>query len=299
MLSVTSATPSSNPWLAQTVCIEAIIPEIVGVSTYHLRFIDPAVQAGYRFAAGQFNMLYIPAVGEIAIGVSTAPGCNDALTHTVRLAGHVTGALARLGVGGTLGLRGPFGTAWPIDDHHGKDVILVAGGTGLASLRAAIYELIARRDSFNSLTLLYGGRTPDTLLYQREYEDWVHRGLVLETTVDRATPDQTGTPLQASLGQGWQGNVGVVPQLVDRMKLSNPANSVIYCCGPEVMMRYTIRSAKGRGLQSSQIWVSLERNMQCAIGLCGHCQLGGQFICKDGPVFRFDRVESLLSVESF
>jgi len=299
MASSTSAAIASNPWLAQTVQIESITPEIFGVSTYHLRFTDPAVQAGYRFAAGQFNMLYVPAVGEIAIGVSTAPDFTGTLAHTVRLAGHVTGALAKLGIGGTFGLRGPFGTAWPIDQHHGKDVILVAGGTGLASLRAALYELLDHRHLFNSLTLLYGGRTPDALLYQREYNDWVQRGLVLETTVDRTTTDPPRPPFPTSPVRGWEGNVGVVPQLVDRLKLSHPANTVLYCCGPEVMMRYTIRSAKSRGLKPSQIWVSLERNMQCAIGLCGHCQLGGEFICKDGPVFRFDRVETFLSVESF
>lgn len=286
-----SAAIAENPWLTRTVRIESITPEVAGVSTYHLQFVDPSVQSNYRFAAGQFNMLYLPGVGEIAIGVSTLPGGVGTWDHTVRLAGRVSAALSKLGVGGTLGLRGPYGTAWPIDQHHGKDVILVAGGTGLASLRAALYELLANRHHYSSITLLYGGRTPDTLLYQREYDDWVQQGLRLETTVDRTKSD--------FYNQIWSGHVGVVPQLIDRISLSNPSNAAIYCCGPEVMMRYTIRSAIGRGLDTTQIWVSLERNMQCAVGICGHCQLGGEFICKDGPVYRYDRVENLLSVESF
>jgi NAD(P)H-flavin reductase len=306
MTSVMTPAIATNPWLTQTVRIEAITPEVAEVSTYHLKFTDPSAQANYQFAAGQFNMLYVPGVGEIAIGVCATPMpemmpgemATDAMAtgdatwdHTIRLAGQVTGALSRLAVGDTLGLRGPYGTAWPLDQHDGKDVILVAGGTGLASLRAALYSLLANRDRYSSVSLLYGGRTPDTLLYRREYDDWTRRGLRLETTVDRATSsDQTSS---------WAGHVGVVPQLVDRFGPINVSNAVIYCCGPEVMMRYTIRSAMQRGFQRNQIWVSLERNLQCAVGICGHCQLGGEFICKDGPVFRYDRVEKILSVESF
>jgi len=281
---------ADNPWLTRTVQIESITPEVAGVSTYHFQFVDPAVQSNYRFAAGQFNMLYLPGVGEIAIGVSTSPAGTTTWDHTVRLAGRVTRALSQLEVGGTLGLRGPYGTAWPIDQHQGKEVILVAGGTGLASLRAAVYELLANRHRYAGITLLYGGRAPDTLLYQREYTDWIQRGLRLETIVDRASVDNTH--------QVWPGHVGVVPQLIDRYNPVDPSNTVVYCCGPEVMMRYTIRSAIARGLNQKQIWVSLERNMQCAVGICGHCQLGPEFICKDGPVFRYDRVEKLLSVES-
>ncbi len=290
MTSVIAPAIVRNPWLTQTVRIEAITPEVAEVSTYHLKFTDPGAQANYQFAAGQFNMLYVPGVGEIAIGVSAMPIGDDTWDHTIRIAGQVTSALSRLAVGDTIGLRGPYGSAWPIEQHHGKDVILVAGGTGLASLRAALYSLLASRNRYSSVSLLYGGRTPDTLLYQREYDDWTRRGLRLETTVDR-TASGDHSPF-------WSGHVGVVPQLVDRFNPINASNSVIYCCGPEVMMRYTIRSAIQRGFQRNQIWVSLERNLQCAVGICGHCQLGGEFICKDGPVFRYDRVDKLLSVES-
>jgi NAD(P)H-flavin reductase len=280
-----SAAVAVNPWLSKTVRIEGITPEVAGVSTYHLRFQDPEVDAAYRFDPGQFNMLYVPGVGEIAIGVSTRGGTRATWDHTVRQAGRVTTALAKIGVGGTLGMRGPYGTAWPLDQTVGKDVILVAGGTGLASLRAAVYSLLDRREQFARVTLLYGGRSPDLLLYASEYDQWERRGLRVETTVDRGTG-------------GWSGHVGVVPQLIDRMQPLSSSRSVIFCCGPEVMVRYTLRSTLARGIGKDQIWVSLERNMQCAVGICGHCQMGPEMICKDGPVFRLDRVEPFLGVEA-
>jgi NAD(P)H-flavin reductase len=276
---------ASNPWLSQTARIEAITPEVESVATYHLRFIDPQVDAGYRFDPGQFNMLYVPGVGEIAIGVSTRAEAGGTWDHTVRLAGEVSGALAKSGCGATLGVRGPYGSSWPLAAAAGADVIVVAGGTGLASLRAGLYALLDDRKRYGRITLLYGARTPEMLLYRAEYQGWTERGLGLETTVDRSSSQ-------------WQGNAGVVPQLVDRLQRLIPANTVMFCCGPEVMMRYTIRSALARGLRKDQIWVSLERNMQCAVGLCGHCQLGPELICRDGPVYRYDRVEPFLNVES-
>jgi len=290
---VPSAAVAVNPWLSQTVRIEAITPEVDGVSTYHLRFQDAEVDAAYRFEPGQFNMLYVPGVGEVAIGVSTRGGMagdphgdsRGTWDHTVRLAGHVTTALAKIGVGGTIGLRGPYGTAWPIDQAVGKDVVLVAGGTGLASLRAAVYSLLDRREQFARVTLLYGGRSPELLLYASEYAEWERRGLRVETTVDRG-------------GGGWSGHVGVVPQLIDRLQPLSSSRSVIFCCGPEVMTRYTLRSTLARGIGKDQVWVSLERNMQCAVGICGHCQLGPEMICKDGPVYRLDRIEPFLGVEA-
>jgi NAD(P)H-flavin reductase len=210
---------------------------------------------------------------------------GNTLAHTIRTAGNTTRALERLGVGGQLGLRGPFGTSWPIEECHGKDVILVAGGIGLAPLRPAVEQLLAQRSEFGRVTLIYGARSPDTLLYTSQFADWISRGLNLQITVDRATTD-------------WSGNIGVVPLLVDRLRPLTPANSIILTCGPEVMMRYTVRSALERGMNSTQIYLSLERNMQCAVGLCGHCQLGPAFICKDGPVFRHDKIVPYLRVEN-
>ncbi len=283
-----SAAIAANPWLAREARIERITPEVDDVQTYHLRFTDAEVQANYRFTAGQFNMLYVPGVGEIAIGVSVDPKVAEAertWDHTIRLAGQVTGALAKLSPGKTIGVRGPYGSIWPLTEHHGRDVLLIAGGTGLASLRAALYELLLHRDRYRRVTLLYGSRTPESLLYETEYAQWERLGLNVITTVDQAA-------------SGWTGHVGVVSRLVDGLRTLDPNRTVIYCCGPEAMMYYAAGSAVARGLRHEQIWVSLERNMQCAVGLCGHCLLGPEFICRDGPVFRFDQIARYLNVES-
>jgi NAD(P)H-flavin reductase len=230
-------------------------------------------------------MLYLPGTGEVAISVSAGAEQGGTWDHTIRAAGNVTRTLARLGRGGSLGLRGPYGSAWPLDECRGKDVILIAGGIGLPPLRPVIYELLNARKQFGAITLLYGGRTADCLLYTREYSTWSAGGINIQTTVDRATP-------------GWMGNVGVVPLLLDRLRNLSPSNTVVLICGPEVMLRYTVRSALTRGLQNTQVWASFERNMQCAVGLCGHCQLGPAFICKDGPVFRYDVIAPYLDVEA-
>jgi NAD(P)H-flavin reductase len=162
----------------------------------------------------------------------------------------------------------------------------VAGGIGLAPLRPAIYQLLHDEPGrYGRLHLLYGARSPDTLLYTREFDEWVRCGLHIETTVDRAAP-------------GWNGNVGVVPLLLERLRDFDPANAVLLACGPEVMMRFTVKAARQRGMTPGQIWVSLERNMHCAVGLCGHCQFGPEFICKNGPVFRYDRLAPFLNVEA-
>ena len=282
-----SPTPlaAPNPWLPRTVTIRDIHQELPGVATYDLALRDARDGTFGRFAPGQFNMLYLPGAGEIAISISDDPLRTGGCRHTVRVAGNVTRTLATLQVGDTLGLRGPFGRGWPLAECIGRDVVLVAGGIGLAPLRPAIYQLLQQRRQFGRLHLLYGARTPDTRLYAAELPQWTRAGLQVETTVDRASP-------------GWNGHVGVVTLLLERLANFDPRNTVLLCCGPEVMMRFTILAGIGRGLSHTQIWVSLERNMRCAIGHCGHCQLGPEFLCKDGPVFRYDRVARLLETEA-
>ena len=271
-----------DPWQAQAVAIREIQPEISGVATYDLEFCDEDAGTAYHCLAGQFNMLYLPGAGEIAISVS---GRNRGYcSHTVRIAGKVTQQLAKLRVGDTLGLRGPFGTSWPLAESIGRDIVVVAGGIGLAPLRPAIRELLQDPRKYGQLHLLYGARSPDTLLFGREHDEWTQRGMLIQTTVDRSAA-------------AWVGNVGVVTLLLERLRGFDPANSVLLCCGPEVMMKFTVLTAIELGLPPEQIWVSLERNMQCAVGLCGHCQLGPEFVCKDGPVFRYDRVAPFLDVE--
>jgi NAD(P)H-flavin reductase len=234
------------------------------------------------FAPGQFAMLYAFGVGEAPISVSgdlTGPG---PLVHTIRSVGAVTAALCKLPPGQDVGVRGPFGTAWPVAEAEGRDVVLVAGGIGLAPLRPVVYHLLANRERYGRLVLLYGGRAPAEMLYPGELEHWRGRfDMQVEVTVDSAPAD-------------WRGRVGVVTKLIPVAEF-DPAGAVAMVCGPEVMMRFTAAALEERGLAKERIFVSMERSMSCAIGLCGHCQLRELFICKDGPVFPLHAVEPLLT----
>ncbi|MFH5804323.1 FAD/NAD(P)-binding protein [Alienimonas sp. DA493] len=273
-----------DPWAVRAVRIAATRPETPGVTTYSLEFVDADAAGPPEFRPGQFNMLYLPAIGESAISLSALPRPDGRLIHTVRTAGNVTRALAGLGVGGTFGLRGPFGVGWPVQECRGRDVVLVAGGLGLAPLRPLIELILKEPDDFGRLTILCGARSREHLLYREQYAAWSDRGARVEVTVDRATP-------------GWDGHVGVVTLLLDRTPLPRPRETVALLCGPDVMMEYALRSARGRGVPGERIWLNMERNMNCAIGLCGHCQFGPQFLCKDGPVLRSDRLAPFLPVK--
>lgn len=233
----------------------------------------------FTFAPGQFNMLYVFGVGEIPISISGDPRAPQTLVHTTRAVGAVTRAMRKLKRGAALGVRGPFGSRWPVERAEGSDVVIVAGGIGLAPLRPALYHLMAAREKYGRIVLLYGARTPDDILFKRELQDWrSHLDLEVYVTVDRAT-------------DGWKGNVGVVTTLIPKAPF-DPHSSIAFLCGPEVMMRFTIQELEKRGLRDENIFVSLERNMKCAVGFCGHCQFGPTFICKDGPVFRYDTIQS-------
>lgn len=230
------------------------------------------------FQAGQFNMLYVFGVGEIPISVSGDPLHPYRLIHTTRAVGTVTHAMSKVREGDVLGVRGPFGTHWPLETIAGKDVVIVAGGIGLAPLRPALYQLLAQREQYGKVVLLYGVRTQEDMLYRRELEQWRSRfDLEVYVTVDRAT------------GR-WHGNVGVVTTLIAHAPF-DPLNSIALICGPEVMMRFSVQALEKRGLAHQRIYLSMERNMKCGVGFCGHCQFGPHFICKNGPVFRFDQIQ--------
>jgi NAD(P)H-flavin reductase len=232
------------------------------------------------FEPGQFAMLYAFGAGEVPISVS---GGQGPLVHTVRAVGAVTEALCALVPGAAVGIRGPYGVGWPMALAEGRDVVVVAGGIGLAPVRPVIYQLLANRERYGDVTILYGGRSPEELLYVEELERWRSRfDVTLDVTVDTAPA-------------GWHGRVGVVTTLISRATF-DPGNAIAMMCGPEVMMRFVAGALRDRGMPDDSIWLSLERSMKCAVGHCGHCQLGPLFVCKDGPVARLDRVERLLGV---
>ncbi|HEU4384034.1 MAG TPA: FAD/NAD(P)-binding protein [Anaeromyxobacteraceae bacterium] len=235
---------------------------------------------GFRFAPGQFDMLWLPGAGEVAISV--AGQGEGTVEHTVRAVGEVTRAIAALRPGDVLGLRGPFGAGWPLEAVTGLDLLVVAGGVGLAPLRPLVLELLRRPGGARRAALLYGARTPDELLYRRELPAWERRGLGVRTTVDRRQP-------------GWSGRVGLVTGLFEDLRL-HPGDTAAFLCGPEAMMRFGVRDLLRLGLPPERIWVSLERSMKCGVGRCGHCQCGPLFVCRDGPVLRWDRVAPLLEV---
>ena len=235
------------------------------------------------FAPGQFNMLYVFGVGEVPISVSGDPRRPHPLVHTVREVGAVTRAMRALKRGDALGVRGPFGSSWPVEEAVGRDVVIVAGGIGLAPLRPAIYSILAHRQKYGRVILMYGTRTPDDILYRKELERWrAHLDLSVHVTVDRAMAT-------------WRGSVGVVTTIIPRARF-DPANALVMICGPEAMMRFTVLELQNRGVGLDRIYVSTERNMKCAIGFCGHCQLGPTFVCKDGPIFRYDTIQPFFEI---
>ncbi len=263
-----------------------ITPEAEGVSTFAFRFIDLNIQKRYRWEPGQFNMLYVPGYGEAAISMSSDMESADGLViHTIRHAGSVTRATSRLKVGDVVGLRGPFGSAWPLKAIEGMDVAIACGGIGLPPLRGAIQSIVRERTRYGKVILLYGARTPKDLIYPTEYETWQNAGIDVQATVDRG--DET-----------WNGRVGVVPMMFYNVRL-DPRKSAVLGCGPEIMMRFVIYEALARRIPTEHIFLSLERNMKCGQGACGHCQMGPYFICKDGPVFPFSRLEPYINVEEY
>jgi NAD(P)H-flavin reductase len=233
---------------------------------------------------GQFNMLTAFGVGEAAISVSGDPAARGRLVHTIRAVGAVSSALTRLEAGEALGLRGPFGVGWPMTEAAGHDVVVIAGGLGLAPLRPALYRLFAERARYGKITLLFGARSPADIPFRDEVEEWRRRpDTGIAVTVDHAD-------------SSWRGHVGVVTTLIQRADF-DPSHTIAMVCGPEVMMRFAIAALQEAGVAADAVWLSMERNMKCAIAFCGHCQFGTVFVCRDGPVFRYDRVRDLLKVK--
>jgi NAD(P)H-flavin reductase len=281
---IANAAPA-DPFQPFPAVVRSIAPEVPGVTTYRIEFEDRARQERYQIAPGQFNMLYLPGVGEVPISASSDASEGPGIGHTIRAVGRVTHALEALKPGAVIGMRGPYGRPWPLERAQGKDVVLVAGGLGLAPMRLVVQAILANRDPYGRFVLLYGARQPSDLLFRAEYAGWQERGLEMAVTVDRADA-------------AWLGHVGVVPSLLRGVRVDR-LRTLLLVCGPEVMMRFSVAEAMAEGLSAREIFVSLERNMQCAVGLCGHCQLGPDFICKDGPVFVYEKVARFFNTRNF
>ena len=276
---------SSDPMLPNWAEIIKIEEEAPGVKTFWMKFDDPDLQKAFTFKPGQFNLLTIPGYGEAAISISSDTKKKDAVGHTIRLTGDVTNTIDRLGVGGKLGLRGPFGSSWPLEDLKGRDIYIAAGGIGLPPLRPALYQIMDNREDYGRVVVIYGARTPEDLQFTDEYAVWEENGIETMICVD-------------SCGDDWTGLVGVVPMLFYSLRIDGKKGSLL-TCGPEIMMHFAAYEAIARRVPRDRIFVSLEKNMKCGFGSCGHCQLGPYFVCKDGPVFSYEQIGPYLEVEDF
>jgi NAD(P)H-flavin reductase len=238
----------------------------------------PVQGAQLELGPGQFTMLYAFGVGEVPISVSGPP-----LVQTIRAVGSVTRALCASRPGTVVGVRGPFGTSWPVEQAKGSDLLIVAGGVGLPPVRPALYHALAHREDYGRVILLYGARTPDDIVFRREIERWRSRmDLEVDVTVDAAA-------------DGWRGKVGVVTTLIPRAGV-DPDSTAAFVVGPEIMMRFTARALVDGGLSAERIWISMERSMKCGVALCGHCQFGPSLICRDGAVYPYPAIEPYLGV---
>jgi sulfhydrogenase subunit gamma (sulfur reductase) len=252
------------------------------IHVYRLRLQDPAARPRFDFLQGQFNMFYVPGVGEVAISISSDPAEQD-LEHTIRIVGRTTRVIDRLQVGDVVGLRGPYGNGWPLHEARFKDVLVVTGGLGCAPVTGAIEYMFRRRANYGRIMVLHGVKKPADLIYQERFEAW------------RREPDTQVLLTADQPDRHWRDHTGVVTELFEEVEI-DPGRTIVFMCGPEVMMRYAVAILGRRGITRDRIWVSMERNMKCAVGLCGHCQFGPEFVCKDGPIFPFGRIARFFGV---
>ncbi|MGC9457547.1 MAG: FAD/NAD(P)-binding protein [Halothiobacillaceae bacterium] len=256
------------------------------IFTLRLRLTDPEQHARYQFAPGQFNMVYLHGVGEVAISIVSDVEDAHMLDHTIRAVGRVTNAIARLEVGDRLGIRGPFGVGWPLEQAEGRNVVVLTGGLGCAPAVSAIRHVLRRRDRYRHLSILQGVKHGNDLIWRDQYDQW------------RAEPDTEVWLAADEGGPHWAWDVGLVTSLFDKAQLY-PEDSVVMMCGPEPMMRASAEDLVGRGFAPENLYLSMERNMKCGVAHCGHCQYGPEFICKDGPVFPYPRIRHLLGERGF
>lgn len=269
--------------------VEWIKRETRDTATYALKISNKDIQKAYKYRPGQFNMLYMPGIGESPISISSSPMDTD-ITHTIRVAGDVTTHISKLSTGDKIYIRGPFGSSWPIEEIEDRDLIIIAGGLGIAPLRSVIRYIqhqassIKHQASRIGRIILYGAKTPKDIIFRDEFP--IYRDAFnIYLAVDKADPEEY-----------WKGGVGLITGLLDKISF-NPLNAVIFMCGPEAMTHAAIKELISRGVPGEKIFLSMERNMNCGVGICGHCFFGPKFTCKDGPVFRFTDIESFLSIK--
>ncbi len=276
----------SNPHLPWEARIVERIQESPGLFTLRLQLSDAAAQGDYRFAPGQFNMLYLHGAGEVAISIVSDPEDESLIDHTIRAVGRVTRGLEQLKAGERIGLRGPYGRGWPLAAAEGRDIVVITGGLGCAPVVSVIEYIARRRHQFGRLNIVQGVKHSSDLIWRERYAAWSRLA-------------DTRVLLAADAGEPWWPfHIGRITDLFGQLQF-DPRRVSVMMCGPEGMMRVAARNMGAAGVNDTDIWLSMERNMQCALGHCGHCQYGAKFICRDGPVFSFDEVRELFEVKGF
>ena len=271
---------SREPLRPEPATVLEVIPETPNIKTFRLAFDDPAVMESFSFLPGQIGQLSVLGAGESTFAISSAPSQKGSFEFSVMRAGVVTSAIHELAPGDPVAVRAPMGCAFPTEEWQGKNVVLVAGGIGMAPLRSLLFHLLDSRGDYGEITLVYGARTPEDLCYEYGRADWRQRqGLDFTATIDNAC-------------DGWDGCVGLVPSVLEE-RAPSPDNSVAVTCGPPIMIRFTLESLSKMGFREEQIYTTLERRMKCGIGICGRCNLGPKYVCTDGPVFSLEQLAKL------
>jgi NAD(P)H-flavin reductase len=278
--------PTVDPYLPLEAEIVKRKQDSATIFTLHLRFTNPDHHQQFSFYPGQFNMLYLYGVGEVAISIVSDPEKKNILTHTIRAIGRVTKALQKLVPGDRIGVRGPYGRGWPLEQVKGKDVVVVTGGLGCAPSVSIIDYILERREQYGNLSILQGVKHSDDFIFRKQYAIWQKS----PHTAIHIAADQAGPK--------WPWSVGYVTDMIEKIKLDSE-NTVAMMCGPEMMMNTAVKVLNKKGIPEHHIYLSMERNMECGIGQCGHCQYGGFFICKDGPIFAYSEIKELFHEPGF
>jgi NAD(P)H-flavin reductase len=274
---------AQTPWEARVVTRTRESATVVSLG---LQFTDVEKAQAFHFQPGQFNMLYLYGIGEVPISIVSDPGQRDVFIHTIRAVGRVTRKMTQLQVGDTLGIRGPFGQGWPLEQARGDNILLTTGGLGCAPSVSVINYIMQRREQYGDLTIIQGVKHMDDLIWRDRYEQWMQL-------------PNTRVLLAADVaGPSWTWHVGLVTDLLAKVDM-DVSHATIMLCGPEPMMVATVQKVLARGADASKIWLSMERNMQCAVGLCGHCQYGPEFVCRDGPVLPYSRLQQRLGKKGY
>lgn len=273
---------NSNIYLPHLMIVEKITQESPGVKTFRLKFKDEEAGKNFEFKAGQFGEYSAFGEGESTFCIASSPTRKGYIECTFRETGKVTSALAKLEEGQTMGFRGPFGNTFPMDEWKGKNLLFIAGGIALPPMRCVIWNALDTRENFGDVSILYGAKSLADLVYKHELKDWEERPDVrLVTTVDPGGETSD-----------WKGEVGFVPSVLEKMNPS-PENTVAIVCGPPIMIKFTFPVLEKLGFTDENIYTTLENRMKCGVGKCGRCNVGSQYVCKDGPVFSKVELEAL------